>query len=84
MMWCVCVCVHTYRLFLVVVFLGPDVQLHGSGGELVEGGRELKAVLEERHPGEDVQTQSGSRHGHHQTPHVPAEGGEGEEEGVEN
>lgn len=67
------VCVCTYRLFLVVIFLRPDVQLQRSGGELVEGRRELKAVLEQRHPGEDVQAQSGSRHGHHQTPDVPAE-----------
>lgn len=61
----VCKCVSTYRLFLVVVLMGPDVQLQRSGGELVEGGSELKAVLEQRHPGKDVQTQSGSRHGHH-------------------
>lgn len=71
----------TYRLFLVVVFLRPDVQLQRSGGELVEGRRELKAVLEQRHPGEDVEAQSGSGHGHHQTPHIPVGGGGDDDEG---
>lgn len=63
----------TYGLFLAVVLVRPDVQLHGSGGELVEDGSQLEAVLEQRHPGEDVQTQPGSGHGYHQTPHVPVE-----------
>lgn len=53
------------------------MQLQRSGGELVEGRCELKAVLEQRHPGEDVQAQSSSRHGHHETPDVPV-GGRGE------
>lgn len=56
----VCKRVCTYRLFLAVVLMRPDVQLQRSGGELVEGGSELKAVLEQRHSGKDVQTQSGS------------------------
>lgn len=60
------------------------MQLQRSGGELVEGRRELKAVLEERHPGEDVQAQSGSGHGHHQTPHVPEGGRGGGEKGVDD
>lgn len=77
-------CVCTYGLFLVVILLGPDVQLHWSGRELVKGRRELEAVLEQRHPGEDVQAQTGSGHGHHQTPHVPAEEEDEGEEGVEN
>lgn len=67
------VCVFTYRLLLVVVLVWSDVELQRSGSELVEGGSQLKAILEQRHPGEDVQTQSGSRHGHHQTPHISVE-----------
>lgn len=67
----VCVCVYTYRLFLAVVFMWPDVQLQRSGGELVEGRSKLEAVLEQRHSCKDVQTQSGSWHGNHQTPHIP-------------
>lgn len=55
-----CACVCTYRLFLAVVFMGPDVQLQRSGSELVEGRSELEAVLEQRHSRKDVQTQSGS------------------------
>lgn len=58
--WCVQACACTYRLFLAVVFVRPDVQLHGSGSELVEDRSQLEAVLEQRHPGKDVQTQSGS------------------------
>lgn len=50
----------TYRLFLAVVFMWSDVQLQRSGSELVEGRSQLKAVLEQRHPRKDVQTQSGS------------------------
>lgn len=42
-----CVCVRTYRFFLAEVFVRSDVQLQRSGGELVEGGSELEAVLEE-------------------------------------
>ena len=63
----------TYRLFLAVVFVWSDVQLQRSSGELVEGWSQLEAVLEQRHSGEDVQTQSGSGHGYHQTPHIPVE-----------
>lgn len=66
-------CVCTYRLFLAVILVRSDVQLQRSGGELVEGRGQLEAVLEQRHPGKDVQTQSGSRHGYHQTPHIPVE-----------
>lgn len=68
---CACVCVCTYRLFLAVVFMWPDVQLQRSGGELVEGRSKLEAVLEQRHSRKDVQTQSRSWHGNHQTPHIP-------------
>lgn len=53
-------CVFTYRLFLVVVLMWSDMQLQRSGSELVEGRSQLKAVLEQRHTGKDVQTQSGS------------------------
>lgn len=56
----VCMCVCTYRLFLAVVLVWSDVQLQWSGSELVEGRSQLKAVLKQRHPGKDVQTQSGS------------------------
>lgn len=69
-------CVHalcTYRLFLAVVLVRSDVELQRSGSELVEGRSQLKAVLEQRHPCKDVQTQSGSWHGYHQTPHIPVE-----------
>lgn len=62
-----------YRLFLAVVLVRSDVQLQRSGSELVEGRSQLEAVLEQRHSGEDVQTQPGSRHGHNQTPHIPVE-----------
>ncbi len=57
---CMCVCLCTYRLLLTVVFMWSDVQLQRSGGELVEGRSQLEAVLEQRHSGKDVQTQSGS------------------------
>lgn len=50
----------TYRLFLAVVFMRSDVQLQRSGSKLVEGRSQLKAVLEQRHPGKNVQAQSGS------------------------
>ena len=63
----------TYRLLLVVVFVRSDVQLQRAGGQLVEGGGELKAVLEQGDPAEDIEAQSGSGHGHHQTPHVPVD-----------
>lgn len=56
----VCMRVSTYGLFLAVVFMRPDMQLQGSGSELVEDRSQLEAVLKQRHPGEDVQTQSGS------------------------
>lgn len=69
-------CVSTHRLFLAVVFMRSDVQLQWPGSELVEGGSQLKAVLEQGDPGKDVQTQPGSRHGHHQTPHIPMARGE--------
>lgn len=62
---------HTHRFFLAKVFMWSDVQLQRSGCELVEGRSQLEAVLEERDPSEDVQAQSGSRHGYHQTPHIP-------------
>lgn len=61
----------TYRFFLAEVLVWSDVQLQRTGGELVEGRRELEAVLEERDPCKDVQAQSGSGHGYHQTPHIP-------------
>lgn len=64
-------CVCTYRFFLAKVFVWSDVQLQRSGCELVEGRSELKAVLEEWDPSKDVQAQSGSWHGYHQTPHIP-------------
>lgn len=64
-------CVCTHRFFLAKVFVWSDVQLQRSGCELVEGRSQLEAVLEERHPSKDVQPQSGSRHGYHQTPHIP-------------
>lgn len=51
-------CVCTYRFFLAEVFVRSDVQLQRSGGELVERGSELEAVLKERDPCEDVQAQS--------------------------
>lgn len=57
---CVHACASTYGLFLAVVFVRPDVQLHESGSELVEDRSQLEAILEQRHPREDVQTQSGS------------------------
>lgn len=38
----------------------------------VEGGGELKAVAEEGDAGKDVETQSCSRHGHHQTTNITA------------
>lgn len=66
-----CVCVCTYRFFLAKVFVWSDVQLQRSGCELIEGRSELKAVLEEWDPSKDVQAQSGSWHGYHQTPHIP-------------
>lgn len=50
----------TYRLLLAVVLVRSDVQLQRSGGELVEGRSQLEAVLEQRNPGKDVQTQPGS------------------------
>lgn len=50
----------TYRFFLAEVFVRSDVQLQRPGGELVEGGSELEAVLEERDPCKDVQAQPGS------------------------
>lgn len=60
----------TYRFFLAKVFVWSDVQLQRSRCELVEGRSELKAVLEEWDPSKDVQAQSGSWHGYHQTPHI--------------
>lgn len=61
----------THRFFLAKEFVWSDVQLQRSGRELVEGRSQLEAVLEERDPSKDVQPQSGSRHGYHQTPHIP-------------
>lgn len=42
-----CMHVCAYRLFLAVVLVRPDVQLQRSGRELVEGGSQLEAVLEQ-------------------------------------
>lgn len=42
-----CMCVSAYRLLLVVVLVWSDVQLQRSGGELVEGRSQFKAVLKQ-------------------------------------
>jgi hypothetical protein len=48
-----------------------EVEFERSFAELVEGGCELEAVVEEAGAGEDVESEAGTRHGHHQTTHVP-------------
>lgn len=48
-----------------------QVKTSGSRRELLESWSELEAVLEKGDSGEDVEAESGTRHGHDQTAHIP-------------
>lgn len=74
---CASVSVCTHRLSLCVIFIGSDVELHGSGSELVEGRSQFKAVLEQTDPSKDVEAKSGPGHGYYQPSHISVERGRG-------